>query len=373
MGLWLLGRSPQPEPVGVKTGKARTELYDKSPQQLRIPIEILSRSLLRWHKRAQFCNIHPSWDQHFNGSIFPILFRVLWMKLTGNLPMPNTSSQTIPIQKPSFLPTRQGPNDKLYYLEFQSDIRVLFEPVFEDHCAPTFFGSLLVLGPKRYTPPPCAISDLPTIDIVVISHSHYDNLSALSIKEIKKYHPNAHYFIGLGLGKWFSKMGESIHARLSCFPTQHSSGRIKFNKDTTLWCSWAVSSGSKPAYFAGDTGYRALLLSNPIKPSVDRIPYSSINHLPCCSSFAQIGLLRGPFDVRLIPIGAYKPRQYMSCVHSSPKDAVEISRETRCKNGLGIHWGTWTLTFEEVEETPSVTRQPPAAWITANDTVNCEL
>ncbi|KAK0741978.1 beta-lactamase superfamily domain-containing protein [Apiosordaria backusii] len=364
----------------------------KAPSESRTkPHHVFSSDGKRVRK---FRNTHPSWDQYYDGSIFPILFRVLWMKLTGNLPTPNTSSHTIPIYRPSFLPARQSQNEKLratwlghacYYLEFPSGIRVLFDPVFEDHCAPTFFGGLLGLGPKRYTPPPCAISDLPVVDAVVISHSHYDHLSAPSIKELKKYHPNAHYFVGIGLGKWFTKTGkidsgkvtemdwwddvdltlspsnnsegESIQARISCLPAQHSSGRTPFNKDATLWCSWAVSSGSKSAYFAGDTGYRALPLSNPIKQSADEVPYASIRHLPSCPSFAQIGLLRGPFDMGLIPIGAYKPRQYMSCVHSSPEDAVEIFRDTRCKKGLGMHWGTWALTFEEVEEPPRLLRQ----------------
>ncbi|KAK4197952.1 beta-lactamase superfamily domain-containing protein [Triangularia verruculosa] len=343
-------------------------------------------------KTQRFRNIHPSWDSHYDGSIFPILFRVLWMKVTGNLPTLDTSSHTIPIQKTSFLASRHTPSGKLratwlghacYYLEFPSGIRVLFDPVFEDHCAPTFFGGLLGLGPKRYTSPPCAISDLPAVDAVVISHSHYDHLSAPSIQKIKKHHPNAHYFVGLGLGKWFTKTGridsgkvtemdwwddvdltldnaagQSImQARISCLPAQHSSGRTPFDKVTTLWCSWAVSSGEKSAYFAGDTGYRALSLSNPIKPSADGIPYSSVNHLPVCPSFAQIGSLRGPFDVGLIPIGAYKPRQYMSCVHSSPEDAVQIFRDTRCERGLEMHWGTWALTFEEVDEPPRLLRE----------------
>ncbi|KAK0660831.1 beta-lactamase superfamily domain-containing protein [Cercophora samala] len=294
----------------------------------------------------RFRNTHPSWDSHYDGSIFPILFR-----------------------SPSFLATRQSLGDKLratwlghscYYLEFPSGVRVLFDPVFEDYCSPRLFGGLIGLGPKRYTPPPCTIPDLPAVDAVVISHTHYDHLSAPSIAQIKKHHPNAQYFVGLGLGNWFTKTaridrgkvtemdwwddvdltlapghnnkGEpiQIQARISCLPAQHSSGRTPFDKDNTLWCSWAVSSGSKSVY---------------------------ITHLPCCPSFAQIGLLRGPFDVGLIPIGAYKPRQYMSCVHASPEDAVGIFRDTRCKQGLGMYWGTWALTFEEVDEPPRLLRE----------------
>lgn len=80
-------------------------------------------------------------------------------------------------------------------------------------------------------------------------------------------------------------------------------------------------------------------------------------HLPVCPEFAKIGALRGPFDLGLIPIGAYKPRFLMSSVHANPFDAVEIFRDTKCKRAVGIHWGTWQLTFEDVIEPPALLRQ----------------
>ena len=75
-------------------------------------------------------------------------------------------------------------------------------------------------------------------------------------------------------------------------------------------------------------------------------------HLPHCPAFKQIGDLRGPFDLGLIPIGAYDPRYIMSPMHANPFDSVNIFVDTKCKRAMGIHWGTWVLTFEDVLEPP---------------------
>lgn len=246
------------------------------------------------------------------------------------------------------------------------------------------------MGPKRYTPRPCDIADLPIVDAVVISHSHYDHLSTGTVAEIRQHHPDAHFFVGLGLERWFhragiknvteldwwedadltltprggsgggdgDKGGQTITARVSCLPCQHSSGRTGLDKDETLWCSWGVSSSSaaQPAarsvYFGGDTGYRA-------------VPYVArgrddwgpeFTHLPVCPQFGEIGRLRGPFDLGLIPIGAYAPRSVFSPMHANPVDAVEIFRDTQCRRAMGIHWGTWVLTSEDVLEPPALLR-----------------
>lgn len=73
---------------------------------------------------------------------------------------------------------------------------------------------------------------------------------------------------------------------------------------------------------------------------------------PSCPAFKQIGQFRGPFDLGLIPIGAYSPRWFMSPMHADPDDAVQIFRDTKCKRAMAIHWGTWVLTDEDVLEPP---------------------
>lgn len=294
----------------------------------------------------------------------------------------------VPVIKPELLPTRSSPSPALratwlghacYYVEYPSGLRVLFDPVFEDCCAPVNFSSF-----KRYTPPPCKIADLPFVDAVMISHSHYDHLSYPSVQEVQKHHPNAHFFVGLGLEKWFKKGGlenvteldwwqdaeitlapkegdkESgpITATISCLPSQHSSGRTSLDRDTTLWCSWAVTSGAPPAdkksvWFGGDTGYRYV---PKVATGVDDYG-PEYEHLPVCPQFRQIGERFGSFNVGLIPIGAYYPRPLFSGMHANPLDAVGIFLDTKCKKAMGIHWGTWVMTPEPVLEPPQLLKE----------------
>jgi len=141
------------------------------------------------------------------------------------------------------------------------------------------------------------------------------------------------------------------------------SARTPFDKAHTLWASWSITDTSHPSskrvWFGGDTGYRT------IPPSIARLPPAAsenywsdtIQSLPHCPAFADIGKHRGPFDLGLIPIGAYDPREIMSPMHASPYDSVEIFRDTKCKRAMGIHWGTWVLTEEEVLEPPELLKE----------------
>jgi len=212
---------------------------------------------------------------------------------------------------------------------------VLFDPVFTERCSPFSF-----MGPKRYTEMPCQIKDIPIIDAVIISHNHYDHLSHPTIMEIQHRHPNAHFFAPLGNKPWFDKCGvknmteldwwtsrtlslskdsrnqkkehetsedavrmsddraADIVARIDCLPCQHTSARTPFDKSHTLWASWSVESGGKKVYFGGDTGYRTV----PELPEGED-DYDEKYKFPHCPAFKEIGDLRGPFDLGLIPIG----------------------------------------------------------------------
>jgi len=217
-------------------------------------------------------------------------------KLSGQWRTPDTTPPTVTVRSPDFLPTRE--TNKLratwlghacYYVEFPSGLRVLFDPVFEDCCAPFTIKSL-----KRYTPPPCELEDLPVVDAVIISHNHYDHLSYPTIKRIQKKFPRAHFFAPLGNKVWFEKSGvpsgqvteldwwdtrevkleaeikdtkeadsvsvspsegadgkAGIVATIGALPCQHTSARGPFDRAKTLWASWSVESGGAKVWFAG--------------------------------------------------------------------------------------------------------------------------
>jgi len=332
----------------------------------------------------RFRNPHPSAGE--TKSVWGMTSAFLSERLSGNLTAPDISQVKIPSVKPAFPSTRAvsltegGPlratwlGHACYLVEFPSGLRVLFDPVFEHRCSPLSF-----LGPARYTAPGCALGELPEVDAVVISHSHYDHLSHPSVVELAEKNPHAHFFVGLGLEKWFRASGidrvtemdwwedvelvltrkgngegpESMAAMVSCLPSQHSSGRTGRDKDHTLWASWAVASGGKSVWFGGDTGYRVV----PRLPTGVDDYGKEYENLPRCPDFAQIGARRGPFDLGLIPIAAYTPRFLLSSVHANPFDAVEIFKDTKCKRAMAIHWGTWMLTVEHPEEPPRLLKE----------------
>ncbi|KAK0662388.1 N-acyl-phosphatidylethanolamine-hydrolyzing phospholipase D [Lasiodiplodia hormozganensis] len=332
------------------------------------------------------------WDSYREQSVPQILGALLWRQISGNANKPDTTPPTVPIRQPHFLPTRETSELRAtwlghacYYVEFPGGLRVLFDPVWEGRCGPMGW-----FGPKRYNDPPCRIEDLPAIDIVVISHAHYDHLSHPTVTKIKKLHPNVHFFAPLGNQKWFADSGmhnateldwwqsrdirlspvehakpevvetggqkpaaTDITATIECLPCQHMAARTPFDKAHTLWASWSITSGGKKVWFAGDTGYRTV----PNLPKGEDDYGAQHQSLPTCPAFKQIGKLRGPFDLGLIPIGAYEPRFIMSPVHANPFDSVNIFADTQCTKALGMHWGTWVLTEEDVLEPPRLLKQ----------------
>lgn len=337
-----------------------------------------------------FTNPWDSWRE-FSGP--GIMKAMVTRRLKGIANTPSTAPPTVVVRKPEFLPSRSTDTLRAtwlghacYFVEFPEGFRVLFDPVFSERCSPFTW-----LGPKRYTDVPCQIGDIPTVDAVVISHNHYDHMDHPTIMKIKAKHPNVHFFVPLGNKKWFAESGitegvteldwweqrdidlkpsaskhavssidvksdlaeeKGISARIGCLPCQHTSARTAFDKGLTLWASWSVESGGKKVWFGGDTGYRAV---PELPKGVD--DYDDEHVYPHCPVFNDIGNLRGPFDLGLIPIGAYDPRWIMSPMHANPFDSVNIFKDTKCKRAMGIHWGTWVLTEEDVLEPPQLLKK----------------
>ncbi|KKY21227.1 putative zn-dependent hydrolase oxidoreductase family [Diplodia seriata] len=328
---------------------------------------------LAHHVRGGKGFVNP-WDSYQELSVPRLLGGLLWRRISGKANQPDTAPPTVPIRQPKFLPTRETSELRAtwlghacYYVEFPGGLRVLFDPVWEGR-----------------------IEDLPAIDIVVISHAHYDHLSHPTVTKIKELHPNVHFFAPLGNQKWFADSGlhnateldwwhsrdirlspvddakprvvetgsqkssaNDISATIECLPCQHMAARTPFDKAHTLWASWSITSGGKKVWFGGDTGYRSV----PELPQGEDDYGAQYQSLPTCPAFKQIGKLRGPFDLGLIPIGAYEPRYIMSPMHANPFDSVNIFVDTQCRKALGMHWGTWVLTEEDVLEPPKLLKK----------------
>lgn len=248
-------------------------------------------------------------------------------------------------------------------------MRILLDPVWSDCVGP--YG---MVGPVRFTPPPCTIDELPHVDAVCISHDHYDHLDSDTLRKLMaKQNGDLHFFCGLGVKAVLTGLGAGIKAEqviemdwwdgvtvakegvgsvdLICVPAQHRSGRAPWNFDSTLWCSWIVKEpnpSGKKLFFAGDTGYCHVT-------SDTMYSYQDALHPPC-PAFKEIGDLYGPFDLALLPVGCFKPRSILSGQHCSPEDSLAIHVDLKSNKTIGMHYGTFrgafSANFEPVTEPP---------------------
>lgn len=237
-------------------------------------------------------------------------------------------------------------------------IRILFDPVFSERTSPFTF-----LGPKRYTPTPCSLDELPDPDVICISHNHYDHLDFDVVNRLyTKLKGRLRIFTGLGTKGWFVQhlgcsdedvieldwwdscevnVADRGIMQLTCCPTQHFSGRTLSDGGTALWCSFAVEGSGKKLYFAGDTGYQA---------SDSAIP---------CPVFKQLGESIGPFDLALLPIGLYSPPSFAASVHVHPEQTLQIHHDIRSRLSIGMHYGTVRGGLSAVYEPVT---DPPRRW-----------
>lgn len=201
------------------------------------------------------------------------------------------------------------------------------------------------LGPSRKTPPGLEIEELPEIDMVVLSHNHHDHMDRTTIQRIcqrQDYTP--HFVVPLGVRDWFLRRGidtvtefdwwdqkKIADWQVHSVPTQHFSGRGLIDRNHTLWSGWVLKLEDFTFYFAGDTGYSP--------------------------DFKQIGEELGPMDLSLIPIGAYKPRWFMNPIHVDPEEAVRIHYDVKSRFSVGMHWGTFVLADEDLDEPPRLLKE----------------
>ena len=211
---------------------------------------------------------------------------------------------------------------------------VLTDPQFSGRASPFTFW-----GPKRVTPIPFNIADLPRIDVVLISHNHYDHLDEESIRQLAQLQPDIKFLVPLGLASllrdWGARDVEELDwwqpvrlggVEIQPTPVQHWSKRSFFDRNKTLWSGWMLRWEDFSFYFAGDTGY-----SDDFRKTAQRL---------------------GSPTLAAIPIGAYEPRDFMKSAHLNPEEAVRAFRDLGAKYAFGIHWGTFKLTLEKMDEPP---------------------
>jgi L-ascorbate metabolism protein UlaG (beta-lactamase superfamily) len=208
---------------------------------------------------------------------------------------------------------------------------LLTDPIFSDRASPVGFA-----GPRRVRPPGVALADLPRVDIILLSHNHYDHMDIPSLRALQA-RCNPTIVTGLANGAYLARKGvpgaieldwwqavEMAELRITYVPAQHWSGRGLRDRRHMLWGGFVVESAAGRIYFAGDTGF--------------------------FTGFDTIRSRCGPPDVALLPIGAYEPRWLMTTQHMNPAEAVEAHRMLEAQRSLGMHWGTFQLTDEGIDE-----------------------
>ncbi len=209
-------------------------------------------------------------------------------------------------------------------------VNLLTDPVWSVAAGPRGW-----MGPRRRRPPALPLDALPPIDLVLLSHNHYDHLDVPTLVALHQKHRctvvtplgNAAYLRRFGIDAveldwWGSSLQRGL--AVTCVPAQHFSGRGLFDRDHSLWGGFVVEGPAGRVYFAGDTGWG--------------------------SHFAEIGERCGPPDVALLPIGAFRPRAIMRPVHTDPEEAVRAHRALGAVRSVPIHFGTFALGADGPDE-----------------------
>ncbi len=205
-------------------------------------------------------------------------------------------------------------------------INILTDPIWSERTSPFQWA-----GPKRMRPPGIRFEDLPKVDVVLLSHNHYDHLDLNTMKRIfKRDQPKIICALGVQAFLEQHKMTDSTDLdwwqeyvlndaiKIQAVPAQHFTGRGTFDRDATLWCGFMIVRPGGNIYFVGDTGYNEFI-------------------------FKEIGTRFSSIEVALIPIGAFRPEWFMFPIHCSPSEAVKIHIEIKSKTSIATHFGTFPL------------------------------
>jgi L-ascorbate metabolism protein UlaG (beta-lactamase superfamily) len=209
---------------------------------------------------------------------------------------------------------------------------LLTDPIWSERCSPVGFA-----GPRRVRAPGVDFEHLPRIDVVLVSHNHYDHLDVPTLRRLRATHDptvvtllgNAAALRRLGFQRvheldWWEAQGMGGRWKVTATPAQHFSARGFHDRNRSLWGGFWIEVSGRKLYFAGDSGY--------------------------CRWFAEIRQRLGVADVALLPIGAYEPRWFMKPAHMNPEEAVKAHLDLGAVRSAAMHFGTFQLTNEGIDE-----------------------
>jgi len=221
-------------------------------------------------------------------------------------------------------------NHSTFLLQWR-DLTVLTDPVWSLRVSPVQWS-----GPARVHAPGIPFDQLPNVDVVLVSHNHYDHMDVATLRRLQERFScqvvttlgNKAFLEARGLagvtelGWWQS--AERRGLRVTATPAQHFSARTPFDRNRTLWAGFVLEGSGRRVFYAGDSGYH--------------------------THFADIRQRLGPFDAALIPIGAYEPRWFMSVNHMNPEEAVRAHLDLGSPLSVAMHFGCFQLTDEAIDE-----------------------
>lgn len=307
-GVGFVNLSPT---FGGKPTSTQRDRYQQSPQ----------------YEEGGFVNQIPT-TMDLDAAAYPKLL-VEYIRGTANSE-PEAPLPIVPIS-PEDVGQPLAESDQIYWLGHSAVIlktgnkTILLDPMMGPSPAPHPW-----LGGKRYSPLPIQPGQLPHIDIVLISHDHYDHLDYSSIRQLKD--KTDYFYVPLGVGAHLAAWGVASdkikeldwgdtaqvgNVSLVCTPARHFSGRALRDRNHTLWCSWVVQTPNNKFYFSGDSGYG---------------PH-----------FKNIGEQHGPFDFAMIECGQYDPR--WEAIHMFPEQSVQAAIDLNTEAMMPIHWGGFTLSL----------------------------
>jgi N-acyl-phosphatidylethanolamine-hydrolysing phospholipase D len=208
----------------------------------------------------------------------------------------------------------------------------LTDPVYSGRAGPLSFA-----GPRRLVPPGVPLDAIPRLDFALLSHDHYDHMDLPTVRRLAER--GVPFVVPRGVGGLVREAGGRVAAELgwwqpariagvtvTCVPARHFSGRVLTDRNRRLWAGFVVAADSRRFYHAGDTA------------SFD--------------GFSEIGRRAGPIDLACLPIGAYEPRAIMGPLHLNPEEAVQAALELDARAAVGMHFGTFDLSDEPLDEPP---------------------